>query len=331
MAYDNIKLEKGLYTTGKSFTKALEELDPSENYKGSELEGLDAYERQLKRFDIKVSGANSDPVSKFFATTDSAALFPEYISRAVQMGIKSNNVVDEVVATTTEIDSLDYRSISCANMDCSIDDVSEGVTIPEFTIKLDSKLTKLQKHGKILVASYEAIKYQKLDLFTIMLKKIGDCIVASEFEQAIGIMIEDENIRNMKVENGKFTYEKLVKFWSSFLPYQLNALVVSEDVLTEFLSLPEFRDANAGLNFHATGNMVTPFGAKVFCYKDLEPNMIIGFDKNYAVEKVQAGGVLTEFDKLIDRQLERASISTLVGFSRIYDDSAALLTRDAAV
>ena len=34
MAYDNLKLEKGLYTTGKSFTQALEQIDPSENYAG---------------------------------------------------------------------------------------------------------------------------------------------------------------------------------------------------------------------------------------------------------------------------------------------------------
>ena len=54
MAYDNLKLEKGLYTTGKSFTQALEQIDPSENYAGTPLEGLDAYQRQLKRFDIKV-------------------------------------------------------------------------------------------------------------------------------------------------------------------------------------------------------------------------------------------------------------------------------------
>ena len=53
MAYDNLKLEKGLYTTGKSFTQALEQIDPSENYAGTPLEGLDAYQRQLKRFDIK--------------------------------------------------------------------------------------------------------------------------------------------------------------------------------------------------------------------------------------------------------------------------------------
>lgn len=42
MSYENIKIEKGLYTTGKSFTQALEALDPSENYKGTSLEGLDS-------------------------------------------------------------------------------------------------------------------------------------------------------------------------------------------------------------------------------------------------------------------------------------------------
>lgn len=63
MTFDTIKLDKGLYTSDKGFTSSLEAIDPSENYKGTELEGLDAYERQLKRFDIKVKGPKSDPIS----------------------------------------------------------------------------------------------------------------------------------------------------------------------------------------------------------------------------------------------------------------------------
>ena len=83
--YDNLKLEKGMYNSGnKSFTQVLEELDCSKNYEGTELEGLDAYQRQLKRFDIKVGGRSSDAVEKFFQTSDSAALFPEYVTRAVK-------------------------------------------------------------------------------------------------------------------------------------------------------------------------------------------------------------------------------------------------------
>ena len=84
MAYhfDTVKLEKGMYNhMGRTFSQVLEEQDPSEQYKGTAIEGLDAFQRQLKRFDIKVKGAGSDIVDKFFATSQSAVLFPEYIGQ----------------------------------------------------------------------------------------------------------------------------------------------------------------------------------------------------------------------------------------------------------
>ena len=46
--YENLKLEKGMYGQGgRSFAQTLEALDPSESYKGTALEGLDAFQRQL--------------------------------------------------------------------------------------------------------------------------------------------------------------------------------------------------------------------------------------------------------------------------------------------
>ncbi len=327
MAFDNIKLEKGLYTTGKSFTQALEELDPSDNYKGTTLEGLDAYERQLKRFDIKVSGSNSDPVSKFFATTDSAALFPEYVSRAVKLGVASNNKVERIVATTTEIEGMDYRSISTNNLkqDFELSEVSEGEALPELTIKLNSKLTKLKKHGKMLVTSYEAIKFQRLDLFTTVLKHIGTCISNSEFIQAIGAITEDENIRKIPVQTGTLSFVDIINAWAGAQPYQMTSLVINQAMLGKLLQMEEFRDSITGFDTYATGNMATPFGAEVFLLTEIPNNAVVTFDKNYAVEKVQAGGIITEFDKLIDRQLERATISTIVGFSTIYGDAATII------
>lgn len=53
MSYDNIRIEKSLYTTGKSFTQALEALDPSENYKGTSLEGLTHTNVSLKDLTLR--------------------------------------------------------------------------------------------------------------------------------------------------------------------------------------------------------------------------------------------------------------------------------------
>ncbi len=109
--YQNISISKDFYKTAEGFSKCLERLDPSEQYRGTELAGYDAFQRQLKRFDIKVSGHDSDRLQKFFATSDSAALFPEYVSRAVKQGVDDNHILEEICAAQTQIEGMDYRAI----------------------------------------------------------------------------------------------------------------------------------------------------------------------------------------------------------------------------
>ncbi len=331
--FDNIRLEKGLYTTGKSFTQALESLDPSENYKGTSLEGLDAYQRQLKRFDIKVGGRNSDSIEKFFRTTDSATLFPEYISRAVNQGFAENDLVSRIVATTTEIDSLDYRSIGIdlSKNENYISPILEGTHIPEIRISLKENLVKLKKIGRMITASYEAIKFQRLDLFTIALKQIGRSIASTQFFNAIETLCGGDGsgraVQIIPVENsGAMTYSDIVNLWTSFTDFNLTTLIVGNNLLSQLLMLEEFRDSSAGLDFHGTGKLVTPFGAEIIPYSGFENENIIAIDKSAALERVQAGGIVTDFDKIIDRQLERAAVTVTSGFANVYVDAVKILS-----
>ncbi|MDE6659684.1 MAG: phage major capsid protein [Eubacterium sp.] len=327
MAFDNIKLEKGLYSTAKGFTAALEELDPSENYIGTDYEGLDAYQRQLKRFDIKVSGAGSDTISKFFKTTDSAALFPEYISRAVQQGLEEEDILPKIIATTTNIDALDYRAIESVptEEEKELKLVGEGELIPETNVRTKDKLTKLKKRGRMLVASYEAIKFQKLDLFTVTLKQIGAYIARTQFQDAIKVL--SDSVEDYISGTGSaVNYTDLVKLWDALSPYNTTTLIASPSALADMLSITEFKDSYAGQTFHGTGKMITPFGAEVIKVNGEEERGIIALDKNAALEKVQAGGILTEYDKLIDRQLERCAITTITGFSTIFSDAVKALS-----
>lgn len=328
MAYDTIKIEKGLYTTGKSFTQALEELDPSENYAGTPLEGLDAYERQLKRFNIKVSGRNCDTVSKFFKTTDSAALFPEFVSRSIKLGMQDDCTVDKIIATTTYIDSLDYRSLSFVedSQMSTFNAVNEGDKLETVEIKVSSNLTKLKKYGKIISASYEAIKFQKLDVFSLALKRIGENIMHMEFENAFEA-IPEEQLGAVNIEGTDIEYSDLVNLYNAVSPFKLTTLIMNYNTYAKLLKMPEFRDANAGLDFHGTGRTITPFGAEVLCSDKLEDNIVFGLDRNYTIERVIASDVTTEFDKLIDCQLERASVSTIVGFNALYTDACKMLKK----
>lgn len=327
MAFDNIKLDKGLYTGSKGFTASLEEIDPSANYAGTELDGLDAYQRQLKRFDIKVSGVNSDTVSKFFQTTDSAALFPEYVSRAVAQGVEYADEISKLVATTTTIDSLDYRSVESVpdDGDKELAVVGEGAFIPETRIKTKEKLTRLYKRGRMLTASYEAIKYQKLDLFTVTLKQIGAYIAKSQMNDLI-FCINSADIQTLQSENTELTYKDYVDLWASFNPYRLTNIIANTSEVAKMLDMSEFKDSNAGLNFHGTGSMITPFGANVTPCSLIDAGTVLALDNSAAVEKVQLGDIATEYDKLIDRQLERATITATAGFSVIFSDAIKAVT-----
>lgn len=327
--FETIKLDKGLYHTSKGFLNELESIDPSENYKGTSLEGLDAFERQLKRFDIKVKGANSDTIDKFFATTDSAALFPEYVSRAVRQGAEEADTLDSLVATKTNINSYDYRSlVSDMTGDAKkLVEVEEGAQIPETTISVQSNLIRLKKYGRMLSASYEALRFQKIDLFTITLRQIGAYIARTQFDDAVTtIILGDENIEALSpitpkdAANG-LCYADLVNLWQELAPYEMNTIVVNKALASKILLMPELRDANAGLNFHGTGKLLTPLGAKLVVSNALG-NDVVGVDKNYALEFITAGGIQTEFDKLIDRQLERVAITQISGFARIFADAA---------
>lgn len=329
MTFDTIQLEKGLYTTGKSFTAALEAIDPSENYKGTALEGLDAYQRQLKRFDIKVSGPDGDSVQKFFATTDSAALFPEYVSRAVRQGMEEADILPRLVAVKTKIDSLDYRTIASVPgpEEKELVHVAEGAVIPETVIKTQEHLVALHKRGRMLVASYEAIRFQRLDLFTVTLKQIGAYIARAQAKDALAVLGASMNESDgVGTAGSKVAYTDLLEFWNAFDPYQLTTLVASPARMTELLALEEFRDAAAGLNFQGTGKMITPFGADLVKNSSVPSDRIYGIDRSCALEMVQAGEVNTDFDKLIDRQLERAAITVIAGFSKIVDGSVKQLT-----
>lgn len=339
MGYDNLRLEKGMYRQeGKSFTQVLETLDPSENYRGTALEGTDAFQRQLKRFDIRAKGAGSSPVEKFFRTMDSAVLFPEYIARTVRQGMEENDILPAITATTTVIDAMDYRSIysNPTDDDKMLKDVEEGTAIPETQVKTKEHLVKLSKRGRMLVASYEALRFQKLDLFGVMLRQIGAHIRKQQLSDAVGVLMAGDGNDNAAVQytigteplsgtKGSLKYEQLVEFWGQFDPYTMNTLLCSTNTMTAMLKIPELQNPLTGLNFQGTGKLTTPLGAQLHRTGAVADGVILGLDNRYALEMVQAGDVLVEYDKLIDRQLERAVISTIAGFGKICDGAACVL------
>ena len=342
MAYhfENVKLEKGMYgRSGRTFSQTLEELDPSEHYRGTALEGLDAFQRQLKRFDIKVKGSGSDMVEKFFHTGESSVLFPEFVSRIVRQGMEEENILSDITATVTRFDGMDYRSIASVptEEDKQLVRVEEGAEIPQTMIRTQENLVRLHKRGRMLVAPYEAIRFQRLDLFSVTLRQIGAYIGRMHLEDAISVLRDGDGNDNtaevFKVGTdpisgtaGTLDYNALVDFWAQFDPYTMNTMLVSSDVMLSLLKMPEFQNPMTGLNFQGTGSLTSPLGAKLLRTSAMPAGTLIGLDKNYALAQICGSEVTVEYDKLIDRQLERAAITSISGFAKMFDDASKVLT-----
>lgn len=328
--YNSIKLEKGMYNVcGKSFTRVLEELDPSVNYVGTPLEGLDAYQRQLKRFDIKVSGPGCDKVEKFFSTPDSAVLFPEFISRAIKQGLTACDILSSITAANTVIDGIDYRAITSKTETLGDDNTGkEGKSLRAVNVCTNSNLVSLEKYGRLFSSTYESIRFQNIDVLAVIFKQIGMDLAAEQLASAVSELLSSGGSSASIVTSasvGKLTYEDLLTLWTALNPYQMNVMIAKPSAVQDILSLTPMQDAAAGLNFHGTGNIVTPLGAKIVVCSSVNSSKIIGLDKNFALQMIQSGDVTVEYDKVIEKQLDRAAISMTVGFSRISSSAVKVL------
>ncbi|MDD6275475.1 MAG: phage major capsid protein [Clostridia bacterium] len=327
MSFDNIRLEKGMYGTGKSFTQNLESLDPSENYIGTSYEGLDAYQRQLKRFDIKPYGPDSSVVGKFFQSSDAAVLFPEYITRAVKYGLDESSQIKDIVAGITEIDSMNYKTMLLKMDDPSLDGFVEGGILNEAKFSIEDRTIKLKRRGKIINSSYDVIRFQKLDIFSVVLKKIGSYLAQTLMCDAVDAIISGDVTSNTAateytLTDSKYSYSALVDLWSGFMPYQLTTLIGSPETIGEILKQPEFLDPAAGLNFHGTGKIIAPFGTQLIRTFALNGTATVALDKSCALEMVKVGDIEINYGRLIDRQIDQIAVTAVTGFAQMVPEAA---------
>lgn len=98
--------------------------------------------------------------------------------------------------------------------------------------------------------------------------------------------------------------------------FTLNTIIASYSMTQKIIALPEYATQ---ITCGADGVYHLPFNISLIASKAVRDNSIVCIDRNAALEMVIAGGLTVDYDRLIDRQLERAAISCTAGFSKIYD------------
>lgn len=314
--YNDIKLEKGLYNlSGKSFTAALEELDPTSAYCGTPLEKLDAFERQLKRFNIRVKESDCDSVEKFFTSTESAVLFPEFVTRSIRKGF-DDTILSSVCAVKTVVNSGQY--LGCVLDDSTAYDVcSQGETLPTATVTESSAATVLAKYGRLISASYESIRQQRLDVFGVMLRSVGVRLAAAVVKKAVEVLADGAD----EVSTTELTYADLAELYGKFESFDMTTVIASPALAAKIAAMDQLSDSSAD----ADGRFILPFGSELIKTSAAGADTIIGIDRDYALEFITSTELVMETDKLIDRQLDQMTASITCGFRKITPDAVKVL------
>lgn len=105
----------------------------------------------------------------------------------------------DIIAATTNIDSLDYRAMNLemtsANAEMKV--FKEGDTLETADFKVSDRTIRLKKRGRMITTSYDVLRFQRLDVVSIALKRIGSYLAQSLMADAVDVLINGDGGKNL--------------------------------------------------------------------------------------------------------------------------------------
>lgn len=352
----SLQLYRQANDKGLTFSHYLETIDPSKEYN----DGLDAFERQLQRFNIipqsiPGKGIWASKVEAFYMSDDGAdvpILFPEYVNRVAREALVQDDILNEMVAIRTPIDSNAYKTIYI-DTDSKLTSkkrVTEGADMPVATMRTSENTIKIYKYGRRLKATYEAIRRMRLDLFALHIQGIMKQAGLDRAADAYTVLKDGDGNSNAATNYNKtdlqtgeasasLAYTGWLKYMFKYYPYKMTSIIGGIDELIELLTIdaPNIDPLKLiqMLKFGNTvqgGNMAQNIfnDYRIIYLPDATASTLLGFDKNYSLEMVvEIGSDITETQRLIANQWEEIVISEVNGFGVFLKEARRLLTLNA--
>lgn len=301
------------------------------------VEGLEQYaadvwalEKALGAEGVRVKGAGADRLEKFFATSSSTILFPAFVDSQIMAGILATPILASLIATETNIDSHVYEALHMADTQAQreLRIVAEGGNLPTTTLTTSEHTVNLVKFGRLFEASYESLRLQRLNVVALFLQRIGRQIALDETDWAIETLIAGDGNNNAVVDtdaevSGTLDYDELVRLFLAFPDgYNMTTSVTNAAQMRTILNMGEFKDPMSGFTFQRNGVLPGPMGANWFVWRStgstsFSTDRILAIDNSIALEQITEQGVMTETDKLIEKQMERTAITKWTGFAKM--------------
>ncbi len=335
---NDIELYNEANENGMTVSQLLEKYDPSEkDGNGVVKSPLDAFGRQMMLSNIKMGNGYGNSVSvEQLIDGPAGVLTAEFIRREIKKGMDSIDGVNDLIAVSTSVEGNSFHPIYITEPEKkgkSLSKVSRGSEMPKVTVLYREKSIPVSDYGRGLDIDYKVLKYMSLVEFRVILWYIGVNIsedkIASVYNTIVtgdGTSTAAESVSSAVSGYQNVTYNDLISLLMAFpKPFKMNRMIVSKNVLARILTLSEFKDPMAGFRFQSTGEVMTPFGARLIRYDGGSDDKIAALDKKFAVKEGIESLLTIEVDKVIQRKLGEAAVWESNGYATIAEDARKIL------
>lgn len=309
--------------------------------KDARLAKLDPVEMAM--LDAGIS--KSSRVQDFYRTNGSEWLFPVFVDRTLHEFLGNSDIISQLVSSAPV--SIPSNSVQSSYIDLADSKnkagirtkrVAEGADLPLAYITLGEKALTLSKYGVAVQATYEAIQWQSVDLFTRTIGYIANDAAHQQVEAAINVLINGDGNNNAAtvdtMASATLSVDDLINeamvFYDNGL--KLTTVVVGKELYVALQKMM-FNTTNAngilpGATFTFPQGIVN--GLTVV-YDPSIPDasgkkQMLCLDNRYSLTKyVAAGSQIRELDRNIRNQTQLGTISEIAGFSKPLANSARLL------
>jgi hypothetical protein len=283
---------------------------------------------------IRAAGIEKrDRVEKFFASDAPTALFPIVMANSIIAGQLASSLVPFFAAMEEDVDGQVIEKVTINDTESTREMklMGEGANIPETFIERAEGTVRLYKYGRALKWSYEAARRLSLPIIALFLQRIGIQMGISQTNDMIEVLIAGDGTTGSAVVDtdalvsGTLDYNELIRLTFAFpLGYRMARAVASDTMLQTIFNMAEFKDPQIQVRFQERGLLDggTPlFGAIFHRWNapttSFSTDRILAVDDRYALSMLREGDLLEESDRIIDKQLNLATITEWRGFKKL--------------
>jgi hypothetical protein len=225
--------------------------------------------------------------------------------------------------------------------DASVVDSEEGATIEEGSVTYGSKDIRLKKQARGIKITYEALKFNTLDLVSLFFEDFGRLLGARLNGEAVSAIINGDQADGSEAaavigveDTAKgVQYLDVLRVWLrlGLLGRRSTSIIGNETTAITYLDLPEVK------NKQFTGSALLPTMVKtplptdqdIYVSTKVPIDQLVFQDSSASLVQLTAWPLMLEVEKIVSKQIEGTFASVYTGFAKLQRNASVVV--DASI